>query len=1013
MYPGPHYTPFRGCWKMSDLPNGFTGRPGRSPVHPDQIGHYKILEPLGEGGLGVVYLAEQTEPVKRQVALKLIKPGMDSKQVITRFEAERQALAVMEHPNIAQVFDGGVTERGLPYFVMELVRGLPITEYCDTRKLSIHARLDLFIDVCHAVQHAHQKGVIHRDLKPSNILVADSERPVPKVIDFGLAKAMDQRLNEDTVLTQTGYAVGTPAYMSPEQADTTGLDIDTRKDIYSLGVILYELLSGQFPYEQKELEGLAVLYTILERQPPRPSVRYSSLEVTQRSAIANLRATDPGTLRKRLRGDLDWIILKAMEKERDRRYETANSLAMDIERHLREEPVVARPPSAGYRLGKFAKRNKVAVLAGSVAVLALIGGTIAATAGFVAATQRANVAESRGLASSAIRLLNHQPDVALVRAIEAVRRAETYEAGDALRRAVGPHPIAVLRHEGQVYDAAFSLDGERVVTASNQTARLWSARTGEASAVLRHDRPLWTPDGERINQESAVTYAAFSPSGERVVTVSVDQTARLWSAETGEALAVLRGHQGAVKHAAFSPGGERVVTASGDRTARLWSAETGEALAVLRGHAGGVTHAAFSPDGERVVTASRDGARLWSAETGEGLAVLRGQAATHVTFSPDGEEVMTASGTVRLWSAETGQELAVLRHEGQVYYAAYSPDGERVVTVGVDDNMARLWSAETREVLAVLRGHEGIVTHAAFSPGGERVVTASWDRTARLWSAETGRALAVLRGHESEVTHAAFGPGGDRVVTAGSDGTVRLWSTETGEGLALLRGHEGGVTSAAYSPDGDRQVTASWDRTARLWSAEAGEAFAVLRGHEGGVTHAAYSPDGDRVVTASWDRTARLWSAETGEALAVLRHEGQVYHAAFSPSGERVVTTSWDRTARLWSAETGQELAVLRHEESVYHAAFSPGGHRVVTTSGDRTARLWSAETGEALAVLRGHEGGVMHATFSPGGQRVLTASEDGTARIWLVYIGDLLELAESLLPVTLTPDERARMLER
>ena len=238
---------------MSDLANGLTEQPGRSPEQPDQIGHYKILYPLGEGGLGVVYLAEQTEPVKRQVALKLIKPGMDSKQVITRFEAERQALAVMEHPNIAQVFDGGVTERGHPYFVMELVRGLPITEYCDTHKLSIRNRLEIFIDVCHAVQHAHQKGVIHRDLKPSNILVADGEQPVPKVIDFGIAKATDQRLTEDTVLTQTGYAVGTPAYMSPEQADTSGLDIDTRTDIYSLGVILYELLSGQFPYEQKEL----------------------------------------------------------------------------------------------------------------------------------------------------------------------------------------------------------------------------------------------------------------------------------------------------------------------------------------------------------------------------------------------------------------------------------------------------------------------------------------------------------------------------------------------------------------------------------------------------------------------------------------------------------------------------------------------------------------------------------------------------------------------------------------
>ncbi|MCH7476381.1 MAG: protein kinase [Gemmatimonadetes bacterium] len=525
MYPGPHYTPFRGCWKMSDLPNGLIEQPGRSPEQPDQIGHYKILEPLGEGGLGVVYLAEQTEPVKRQVALKLIKPGMDSKQVITRFEAERQALAVMEHPNIAQVFDGGVTERGLPYFVMELVRGLPITEYCDTHKLSIRNRLEIFIDVCHAVQHAHQKGVIHRDLKPSNILVADSEKPVPKVIDFGIAKATDQRLTEDTVLTQTGYAVGTPAYMSPEQADTSGLDIDTRTDIYSLGVILYELLSGQFPYEQKELQGLAGLYTILEREPPRPSVRYSSLEVTQRSAVADLRVTDPGALRKRLRGDLDWIILKAMEKDRDRRYETANGLATDIRRHLNVEPVVARPPSAGYRLEKFTKRNKVAVLAGGVAVLALIGGTIVETAGWSAATRRARVAESRELAGSAIDLLETHPDRALVYAIEAAELAETFGARDALRRAVGnARLVAVLRARDKVRRAAFSPDGERVVTASfDATARLWSAETGEALAVLRgHEGPLLR--------------AAFSPDGRQVLTASDDGTARLWLVYLGDLL---------------------------------------------------------------------------------------------------------------------------------------------------------------------------------------------------------------------------------------------------------------------------------------------------------------------------------------------------------------------------------------------------------------------------------------------------------------------------------------------
>ena len=344
----------------------------------DRIGRYKILQKLGEGGCGVVYMAEQAEPVRRRVALKVIKLGMDTKQVIARFEAERQALALMDHPNIAKVLDAGATEKGRPYFVMELVKGIRITDYCDQNHLSAGERLGLFVQVCHAIQHAHQKGIIHRDVKPSNILVTLHDGvPVPKVIDFGIAKATDQALTEKTVFTAFGHFMGTPAYMSPEQAELSGLDIDTRSDIYALGVLLYELLTGKTPFDAKELlqAGLDEMRRrIREEEPMRPSTRLSTMANADLTQIAQRRHSEPSKLTRFVRGDLDWIVMKCLEKDRTRRYETANGLAMDIRRHLHNEPVVARPPSATYRLRKLVRRNRMAVAAaGAIAVSLLVG----------------------------------------------------------------------------------------------------------------------------------------------------------------------------------------------------------------------------------------------------------------------------------------------------------------------------------------------------------------------------------------------------------------------------------------------------------------------------------------------------------------------------------------------------------------------------------------------------------------------------------------------------------------
>lgn len=349
-------------------------------------GRYTLVEVIGEGGMGSVYLAGQTEPVKRQVALKLIKMGMDTKAVLARFDAERQALALMDHPNIARIYDGGVAHSGQPFFVMELVKGVPLTEYCDTHRLTVDARLQLFVAVCQAVQHAHQKGIIHRDLKPGNVLVTEVDgRPTPKVIDFGVAKATEQKLT-DMSFSDVGAIVGTPAYMSPEQADPSSMDIDTRTDVYALGVMLYELLTGSPPLDAKQFKRGAVLemlQMVREVEPPRPSNRLSTADALPN--IAANRNIDPTKLAKLLSGELDWVVMKALEKDRTRRYETANGMARDIQRYLADEVVEARPPSRGYRLKKFVKRNKRQVLAVSLVLLALVAGIIGSSIGLVQA----------------------------------------------------------------------------------------------------------------------------------------------------------------------------------------------------------------------------------------------------------------------------------------------------------------------------------------------------------------------------------------------------------------------------------------------------------------------------------------------------------------------------------------------------------------------------------------------------------------------------------------------------
>jgi len=987
-----------------------------------QFGPYRVLALLGHGGMGSVWLAERADGLfTRKVALKLIHPALKSRVMSERFAREREILASLNHPNIARLLDAGFAEDGQSYLALDYVAGTPITSYSDEHRLSVHERLELFRQVLSAVQYAHAHLVIHRDLKPANILV--TEEGQVQLLDFGIAKLLSEGEAKETELTQLGGRALTPDYAAPEQI--AGAPITTAADVYALGVMLYELLTGERPYKLKRDSRGALEEAILQADPVAPSRAALS------EAAAEARATTVKKLSSNLRGDLDTIAIKALKKSPAERYATANAFGEDIERFLRGDVVLAQPDSVAYRTLKFARRHWVGIAAVSGLLLTLAGGLAATSYEARVASAKSDAAlqaQSRLLTEAAAQHLKDSdvagaqgiilgvltnPEFAQGRTPAAISVFQEIRAADA--------QLAVLAgHGNQVLSAAYSPDGTRIVTASwDKTARIWDARTGVQLAVLTGHGDVvgsaaYSPDGTRIVTASAdksariwdartgvqlavlsshgdrVLSAAYSPDGTHIVTASADKSARIWDARTGVQLAVLSGHTGVVRSAAYSPDGTRIITASFDQTARIWDARTGAQLAVLSGHTDRVLSAAYSPDGTRIVTASGDkSARIWDARTGAQLAVLSGHGGfvPCAAYSPDGTRIVTASfdQTARIWDARTGVQLAVVSgHGGFVNAAAYSPDGTRFVTASFDKT-ARIWGARTAAQLVALSGHGDVVGSAAHSPDGTRIVTASYDKTARIWDARTGAQLAVLSGHGGFVASAAYSPDGTRIVTASQDKTARIWDARTGAQLAVLSGHGGFVNTAAYSPDGTCIVTASFDKTARIWDARTGAPLPVLSGHSDDVESAAYSPDGMRIVTASLDKTARIWNARTGAQLVVLSgHGGFVASATYSPDGTRIVTASQDKTARIWNARTGAQLAVLSgHGGFVMSAAYSPDGTRIVTASFDKTARIWDALTGAQLAVLSGHGGLVMSAAYSPDGALIVTASDDKTARIW------------------------------
>jgi eukaryotic-like serine/threonine-protein kinase len=1011
----------------------------------EKIGRYKLLEKIGEGGCGTVYVAEQTEPVRRRVALKVIKLGMDTRQVIARFEAERQALAMMDHPNIAKVHDGGATETGRPYFVMELVRGVKVTDYCDQNNLSTGERLDLFIKVCRAVQHAHQKGIIHRDLKPSNILVTLHDGvPVPKVIDFGIAKATEGRLTDKTVYTELHQFIGTPAYMSPEQAEMSGLDIDTRADIYSLGVLLYELLTGRPPFSAEELLQAGfdeMRRTIREQEPVRPSTRLSTMLEGELTATAKRHGADALKLVHLVRGDLDWIVMKALEKDRTRRYETASDLARDVERNRHDEPVIARPPSAAYRFRKLVRRNKLAFIAGTAVVLALLFGMVGSTWQAVrarkaerAATQEGRRAEQQAqlAAQEATRATAEATRAAAV-ATAARRYAYAAEINVALQ-ALAENNLSRAR---ELLDRQWPKAGEEDLRGF-EWRYLWQLCRGDELATFRHE---------------ATHSAAFSPDGKLFAYAGGKITVRETSSR--EIVTTLPSPATTLS---FAP--HTHLLASGHDTVKLWNTETWQEVRSLPD---AMQPALFSPDGRWLLTGVAEGFRVWDTQTWQpmglctGVPRVRWNTRNAVAFSPDSQFLVTIAGEgiddgigdhFRVWQLPGLEKLPSLRLNREANgSAAFSPPGSlaflpggKFVVAGLQDGQIAIWDFATRKVVAMRKEHTGWITGVAVAPDGKTFATASSDRTVNLWDAATFRPLVRLRGHVGEVWSLACAPDGHTVMSGSADGTTKLWSADTRHHQVL----EGPNVLLGFIGDGRRLIAATtkfvsvWtpgsgarvdfaiptnlpissvtlppfrvkpreplaalgrgDGIVELWNLETGARGNAWPAHKETIGVVAFSPDGKWLATGTLQGEIKIWEFATRREAMRLGPVGhKLLSLEFSPDGKTVAASGESGIVWLWEAATGREVVQLPgHGTVVPSVAFSPDGQMLATASLDNAARVWEVPSGKLRTTLQGHVQGVIAVVFSPDGKSIATGSHDGKVKLWDVATHQ--ELATFLL---------------
>jgi WD40 repeat protein len=977
---------------------------------PPVVADHVILGVLGRGGMGVVYKAWQTK-FKRLVALKMIGgSGSAGVSELVRFRVEAEAVARLQHPNIVQAFETGETD-GRPFLVLEFVDGGSLAEQL---RGPVPARQSaaLLETLARATSYAHQRGIIHRDLKPGNILMAGANGPSadaaggpaagacphgePKIADFGLAKLIVGGADG----SRWGAVLGTPAYMAPEQAAGKTKDISTAVDVYSLGAILYELLTARLPFEGR-----------------------SAAETLQK--LATESPVPPRRLQRGVPRDLEMICLRCLEKDPRRRYESAADLAEDLRRFQAGKAVKARPVHPAERLWKWARREPATaalILVAAVSAAGLLAGTLwyqrrleqsladTSVARDLAETARDEAREARRDADLKRSEAEEQRDEAsrnlYLASIPLAQRAWQAAHVERVRDLLGGvrprsagqkdlrnfewHYLQGLGrtglrtwpgHAGGVTTVAFSPDGRRLASAGADG----TVRVRDLASGVDVYPPL--KDHGRL-----VTCVAFSPDGSLLASAGADKRVVLWDAATGKWRRVLEGHTGRVYHVAFSPDGRRLASASKDKSIRVWDTGSGrEEMRPLLGHSEQVTAVAFSPVENRLASAGADHqVRLWDLSSKDLPAKLEGHTAWvySVSFGPDGRELASCSSdrTLRVWHVSSGREPLMLPgHSSQVRSATFSPDGRRLASASFDGTV-RVWDASSGDPLFCYRGHAGHVNCVAFHPDGRLLASAGADGTVKIWDGTRHQEFLAAEDHTvGPVNSVVFSPDGKHLVSGAADQSIRVWDVAAGRPLLPFAGHTGPVHGLAFSADGKLLVSGA-DKTVCLWDAPGRKPLHVLKGHTRRVAGVAISPDDTAVASAGYDGKVKVWRRSDGEQLLDLTaHAGRALGVAFSPDGKQLATCGEDHLVQLWDTRTGSRLRSLEgHTGWVYCVAFSPDGATLASSDADGSVKTWSVATGAELLRLEGHTGRVNSVVFNKAGDRLASAGTfDRTVRVW------------------------------
>ncbi|HEX5272325.1 MAG TPA: protein kinase [Gemmataceae bacterium] len=970
----------------------------QAPAAGDGLGipGYTVLATLGRGGMGVVYKARQTN-LGRTVALKMILSGAHAgPDDLARFRTEAEAIARLQHPNIVQIFEVG-EQGGLPFFSLEFCGGGSLDRKLAGTPLPPQGAARLVEALARATQAAHDRGVLHRDLKPANVLLADDG--TPKITDFGLAKKLDE-----VGRTASGEVMGTPSYMAPEQAGGKSKEIGPACDIYALGAILYECLTGRPPF--KAATAVDTLMQVVSEEPVPPS---------------RVRANVPR--------DLQTICMKCLEKERARRYRTAADLAEDLCRFQAGEPIRARDLRFGERLLKLAYRRPALFAAWSLSVLAVVLAGLGTGAAWLwqraeqarreadaarnhAEEARAQAVASEGVAEQArreteqarqqlIRLnylrqvdLAHREwheghvrrSLALVQGCDPALRHWEWGYVNHLCRAYLLNFKAHTSTSEWYYGGtlAYSPDGRSLATGGDSgdpTVKVWDAQTGRETLTLK-------------GHSGGIYSVAFSPDGRRIASASQDNTVKVWDVEAGREALTL-GHTGGVSSVAFSPDGKRIATASQNKSVKVWDAQSGNEMFSVKGNAQGVRRLAFSPDGDRIAAASYDKTvKVWDAHTGDMLLsnLAHADYVEALAFSPDGTKIASAGRdqTVKVWDARTGKNtLTLVGHVGFILTVAYSPDGKRLGSAGADQTV-KVWEAVSGRQVLSLKGHTSTIGTVAFSRDGKRIASASLGTTVKVFDAVSSQEARTMKG-DSYVRNVSLSPAGDRIAGACYDNTVKVWETRTGKVIHNLSGHRNGVYSVAYSPDGKSLASGGFDQLVKVWDAQSGQETLTLEGHTQTVTSVAFSPDGKYLASAGgnlWGGKpgeVKLWDARSGRVILSFQgHTRGVFGVAFSPDGKRLASGSEDTTVKVWDVQTGREtLSLEGHTSVVFGVAFSPDGKRLASAGRDTSVKVWDSCTGKEILSLEGHANEVYGVAFSHDGKRIASIGWDQSIRIW------------------------------